>query len=759
MPNLDLFSGKTTRRKMKMLLISYIIFRDLEIAVDTLAWTPIRILQVFFDSWFSKLASITPVVFGISLAAILPFFAKAFLKQENNNLQKVSDNLKKIGIQLGDNTAANREVLANELNAILQEQGVYHITATVVSKDKYRLRNFLKKKPELSLQLKYHDTIKDFFDASWNKNKSQTISQLAHTILNKMDKEKLKKILSAITNHPEYEYENKNAGDLINLIWDEIKKDYHVLDKISQNDPSLDKDADARNRILLLTQVVGFFFDKKTKRINETITLETSLKNFIEALDKLSMADILNNGYRLINDNNFNFWIYWFIVDMITQQANTGLWSRLGLMLVLGGMATSTAIQALLRGGDYYSNKLSPEEHNLPEKMPPNKKQTHKLLLALAQTKIFAKRLLEAEEFAEKNQAALKEAIVQKNKHQPLRPTKVSRQFDLLREEADGNKIGKRIRNTLTHASNHLISLSFFGWTGGIIVGAAGATLAAAIILSPPVGLALCAAGLLVGLGFAYHSYKKDTQWEEELRKKLETNQEGIAELEALVADNKKMSAEIKQLKDEKGKPIRPLTVIKPGDDTGRRRIDPNKTGAWTMIKKGFNRAFLGIAKAGTGVLLVRLLVIPIVTIVCGAAIAGPVGLLAALALAVIWSSMNVYMYHRQHKIAAAERTLDDLPGQIEAAKQNRILHLTQLGRGAEVEELRKGKDTSYEKMFERLAVHANDRKQRSDSVDERPLSAGDYSSGSDSDSRNLNTRRSPGDSDTEPLLPSPRPT
>src|SRR3990167_3161499 len=700
--------NNTTPEKMKAFAILYALPKEFFYAYDIAYATPLRDLQIFFNKFFQNLSGIgihpvlTPVILAASFVGSLPFVAKAFLKQENNNLQKLLNSMnKELGVK-----KLTADQLTEKFNGFLQKKGIYHLTASVTTQSKRRLKNGFKKKPELVLKLKHHSVMENFFNKEWYTIKNKNIDELGQHLfsftgsrVNRSESIFLKKnkdgnSLEALKIVGTNLSQKEQQQALIDAIKEEeFKYVLHLLlDTIQNNKEKLaaftktifDKDFSdkQKNTFLLLTKIYGFFFNTK-QELNQTINLETSLKNFIDALNGLSPAEIAGKGYDFINANNFNFWIAYFIEDMLTNQADANAWTPPGLLIVLSIMAGMSAIQAGLELGHYLANRPNKNNFVLPDHIS-NKTLKHQLLEEFFLEQLFEVRTEQAkkshnqisEDQAKEAESKI-QSILTNPRSRQLPPTKLEQQFNLLRDEAGiDSKTGKRLRNTATYVAAHLINFAFLGWVGGVIAGFAGATIAAAFILSNPISLALCAVGAVVGLGFAYSSYKKDKEKEESLRNQLKGKKQDIDALVKIESVNEQLRNLL--IKTTVKEPIKPLTTIHPHDDRAVRRLTSTMAGMWTAVKKGFNRAF-GIARfGGTGILLVRLAVIPALMMTAGT-LAGPLGLAAAAILAVIWTSMNIHMYNRQSKLTAAQNTLNDLDHRTQAAAHNQDNYLTQL--------------------------------------------------------------------------------
>ena len=698
-PGKDLL-GNTTPEHKKLFKILYAIIKEAGNAFDILYATPPRNLQVFFNHIYSICSGLiahpvlVPTVLTTSFLGTIPPVVRIFLEQENNNLQQMLDNLaSEIGYE-----PPNDEELEKEFNAFLRKKGIYHLTAKVIRKKTHRLKNGFHEKEELALKLTYHSSIKDFFDKSYEENKNKNILGLADLLSPKLIKKILQNLKKNVAENLE---ENKKT--LLNEI---LSNKENVLD-IVYNKNKNDFNEEEQKRVLLLTQLYGFFVVKKdgADTFDDAITLDQSRKQFIEKFNKLDAATIAQNIYGLINDTNFNFWLAFYVTDYLTNQWDTGKWDPHVLLAVLGSMLAITAVQLGLRSVHYFSNKTDADEHKLPHYIS-NKPLTHQLI-----EEFFLKQVITAREKAipenRLEQNVNRQAEVQRilnGSVKPIKPTKTQQQFDLLREEANLNK-KKLVIHTANHLGTQIIYIAFLAWVAGVVVGAAdainkvfgkylakinigmGFTLGAAAVvsgflLSNPGALVFAGIGLLVGIGFAIYSHFQEKAKRNILNKQLEKNNEKITSLEKLEKENKGLRDLIKK------ENLTPLTTLKPNDDRGFRRTTTKKGGVWTTIKKGLTRAFLGLARVETGILLIRLTLLPAIAVIMklivlptlvAAVLTGPVGWIAAIAVGAVWAAMNIYLYHRESKLKAAQRTLNDIDNRIEAAKANQANYLAQL--------------------------------------------------------------------------------
>jgi hypothetical protein len=230
----------------------------------------------------------------------------------------------------------------------------------------------------------------------------------------------------------------------------------------------------------------------------------------------------------------------------------------------------------------------------------------------------------------------------------------------------------------VTETMKHGVMVSFLAWLLGtvvvLIMGPLLGAAAAGLFLGNPFSLGAFCLGMVIGLFTGYKANKKAKMARAALRKKLENSQEKLDELQLLEAKNNALKALIL------AQGVKPLPVVEPHDDRAFRRFSKKKR--WRSALKSIASAgFLFIDKVGGGIFIMRASIFLIMGIAgAGSAIIfGLPGLGIAIGAGVLWAAYNFYKHQYQKKLELAERTLNDLPNRISAAKNQHEIYLKQL--------------------------------------------------------------------------------
>ncbi len=742
----DLFS--TPDEKCKFLAKALLISRVAGTALDEICDTPLRDLQVFDPKVYGDLAGIglhsilTPITIAFTLVGALPFITKVFNKNTVNNLSDLIDNITDFdpGFDLSDKS------LKKKFDAFLQKKGFGHLEIEIITKQKRSalLSSFLGKLEKKSVQFKYRegDGLQQILFSEWSDNKNKPIISIIDDLIVKIaPKGELGKL-------------DLNQQEFLARLIDRAK---------DSTDPNI---LDILALIKLLPLIIN-----KDNTLNKEITLEQLRDTYLHQINSWSFSSIMGGAYDLTMDYSFNFWLTFFVADLLECNADTSKWKYLTQTIVLVSAAVISGIQlswqalhawytgeqqkeatyitsdqkihsAITRPS--YKNKdlkhqlleeffieqliekrkkevlvdknrlpKIPERENLKSFSnldPPT--QLAKLRLGIQHeiqhdNAYKRKRQIEAILHEEENYTEVvnkynKERKIPVNNYQsnkPLLPprkmgmqvyrpvkTKISEQFDLLRDEVAFAKeyndpsrttwqtvqlFGKRYFSISQSVFKYCIGIGFIGWVVGAAMVAAGSTVGP-IILGNPVSVACAVGGALVGLVTSYAKVGQDEKAEIELQQKFEKSEKKVEKLEKLESKN----YQLKQLLKENQ--IKPLTTLKAHDDRVFRRLTAEKPGLFTKFKQGVNRFAVAVGRGGSGILIIRLAVLP--ALAMGAIFGGPVGLGLAVTLGLIWGAANIYHFHQASKIEAAKRTLDDIDNRIEIATANQEIYLNQLG-------------------------------------------------------------------------------
>ncbi len=714
------------RRKGTLQLVAAIL-QTTGCALDEFSFTPFRDLQVFDVHNFSQFMGPHHsfgnfLLLPFSIIAVIPVIAKLFNKNEVNHLDDFVKQFKKeTGEEIKLDDESTREKLEKIFNAQLKKRGVDYFLEAKILPDK-------KGKYDLKFRYKPNSLLKKLFVEEWDQNKNKKFSELSAELLpelfritwNKsqidlsdslallLDKLDIQHSFSEISNTDQETPELLRVLDALSKKMTQEPENFKkAIEEVKECNPDFDQKNNFCERLLAFNKISPAFYDKEKQIFNDN-TFEENRRN---ALERLNNPSILSNGYALANNYSFAFWLAFFPVDMTYDQADTSLWpqhSQTGVLLAaLGWIVVNSAFSL----GAYIKSKFQQPDLNNPIQANKYTDKTlkHQLLEELHIQKIYEQRLKSIEPITllENEKQTVKKllttasyeelkkfdclenkeirdeaflhqvASTQKRIDKKNTVFKTAAQFDLLEEEANtdfGKKNSfKRFFNTANSVLGKGIGFSFIGWALGVILIAAGTLTVGAILLSNPVGLAIFGAGMIIGGILAYRGIKQQKAAEASLKEQLKENAGKIDTLKMLEMQNRKLQG----LVISKGK--EPVKIYGSHDDRAARKLTTHKNKRWTQFKKGLNRTAVAIGRAGTGILIVRLVVIPILMMSLGA-LAGPVGLGIALGAAVIWTGFNLYQYHQQSKLAVAQRTLNDIDNRIELERDNQKLLLKQLG-------------------------------------------------------------------------------
>ncbi len=681
----------------------------LNTALDEGTFTPGRDFQVFGHKDFSHLFGANHFygdAFGLifSLIGAIPYIAKIFNKNETNELDGLVKNLKKeIGCDIELANEATKKAIEQRFNEMLKKRQLDHYLEARIEKNK-------KGKLDLTFHYKPRSYIKKILNGEeWNNYKNENFIGLSQKLLPEIFEKKAKDVIS--------DAKAKLLAELtveeprkINLLPDANASFAQAIEllkqKIHQEPAYYKSNQDFCDRLLTYAEIYPAFYDEKKKVFVERSTFEQCR---LHALERLNNYNILDNLYEFLFNGSLWFWVCYYPADMIQDQDNTSTWSPKAILTVLGVGVLVTLAQAGLSLANYVKNKFSKSELEKSDNQTEitNKPLKQQLLEEYCIEEVSKDRLEKAghednlivispcanSKITELLNAAnpSEVAIIPEFRNKAFTEAELKR----INKKSTAYKTAKQLAHLETEAHTEFrkqnsfkrlfafagniigrgIGLGLIGWWVGVALTALGVVVVGALLLTNPVGIALFGIGMAWGAYQAYKTVKKEKAAEIELQNVLENNKDKIAHLKKLEVQNRKLEGFIVA----HGKT--PLKVYKSHDDRAARRLTTVKANWWTNTKKALNRTAVTIGRAGTGILIVRLLVLPAL-LIAGASLAvitGPIGLGIALGLGLIWAAAHVYKYHKESKLKAARRTLDDIDNRIKVEEENQKVLLKQL--------------------------------------------------------------------------------
>lgn len=439
----------------------------------------------------------------------------------------------------------------------------------------------------------------------------------------------------------------------------------------------------------------------ETDRENKSIAqIRDEYFQKIKSLNKTKASDAGKVAFDFSNDIAFNFWLVYFVSDMVYSNADTNGWSIRAQVVTLALALGISLVKGTAKLWAYIRRKKSGAEKENALKTDADVKVVNASLQHKQQTSFFIRmlqkyntdRLTPSQKlFTEDDISAVVlpgKSLGKRFRHYFFSIVKSAQEHeDIIRDETIDKKTSYVQKTTaLKTAGNMGIIAAFMEWVGGIALSTiSGAKKVINFFDGTGGGILGVVAGIVGGLlGFLYYhkSIKPKLEQEKAELKKLFHKEEikhKFKTLKILETENRTLRKLIKQNNLEK------LPVMKGHDDRAFRRLVPSqKTTAFTYGKKIVNRFGVVVGRMGTGVLLFRLIPLTILGIVgisltaTVAAVLWPVTI-AALVVGAVWASIFLYQYIQERRIASAKNFIHDIDNRLEAEQSANDTYRSQL--------------------------------------------------------------------------------
>jgi hypothetical protein len=361
--------------------------------LDEVCFTPIRDIQVFFKKFFAGMSGssepiTTSLLLAGSLVTSLAYLAKIFNESETTTLQDLLKNCEKeFGTTYFD---ADKKLNADQTIALkkffdnnLKNRNAGYLEVEITQKPKRRLKHFFRKEELCDIRYKFKDDL-------------VKILQSSDTILRHINAESIKNIESYIRtqkikqaakqaslNIPFSEAEIAKAREEeFTPEAEEILRLYEALDKNSKKfiNNLIPTEGDSKERTL--------FHGRKAAT--------TRVKDF-----KLSNAPIAT--YEAANDISFQYWLGFFVFDMMYTQDDSTQWTLTAQFVAIGAAVAIFAIKTAAKVRDWFKRKKKDEQVQEDLKKSPELVYASKSLKGKQLTSYFTTQLKNANEIRLEN--------------------------------------------------------------------------------------------------------------------------------------------------------------------------------------------------------------------------------------------------------------------------------------------------------------------------------------------------------------------
>ncbi|HEV2523706.1 MAG TPA: hypothetical protein VGU44_01055, partial [Gammaproteobacteria bacterium] len=431
-------------------------------------------------------------------------------------------------------------------------------------------------------------------------------------------------------------------------------------------------------------------------------TMGESREAFYAKLKEIKASDVGKTTFDFTADVSFQFWLVFFISDMMYSNADTTTWNLRTQLITLGVALSITLVKFGAKIVNFFKRKSAEQEikKNLETRDGKavdyaNESLQHKQRVSffirllrkrnlekaarnqLSEDDVITERYVEAVQLAEK-------PLSKKFRNRFFSIVKSVEEYEEIIRGETGDKASFVQKTTaLKTAADMSIIGSFMEWVGSAAISALSHSKSVAAFFDSTTGGILGVVSFCIGtlIGATYYNKSVKPGLEKAkaaLKIKFAENETKINLLKKFELENKKL----RQIIKEKG--LEKIPVLKGYSDRAFRRITTEKNNTFTYIKKAINRTGVVVGRIGTGILLFRLLPLAILSVV-GISLAATISAIlwpiaiAALVVGVIWAGIFLYKYVQDRRIASAKNFLDDIDNRLEAEQDANDVYRTQL--------------------------------------------------------------------------------
>ncbi len=433
----------------------------------------------------------------------------------------------------------------------------------------------------------------------------------------------------------------------------------------------------------------------------------------LKELNQTKVSDVGKVAFDFAGDLSFQFWLVFFVSDMLYDNADTNQWSMTSQISTLAIALGISLVKFGAKIGSYIRNRKAAKEKEKQFEIKSqasveDKSLQHKQYTALTirmndkhnKDKLEHQKLPDDIQITEAfiNKVELPEkSSFKKFRDRFFSIVKSTAEVkEIIKGETDINKSSYVEKTTkLRTAANIGIIASFLEWVGGAAISTFSGIKKVAAFFDGMQGGILGVAAFALGtvLGFTYYNRRVKPDMEEakkELKKLYDANAWKFDLMEELETENRKLRKLVKGLRpnpeNQYNSKIEMLPIMKGADDRAFRRLVPSKkTNSFTYAKKGVNRLSVATGRMGTGILLFRLLPLSILA-VAGISLTATVSAIfwpvtiAALVAGAIWAGIFLYKYIEERRIESAKNFINDIDNRIEAEQVANDTYRAQLG-------------------------------------------------------------------------------
>jgi len=426
-------------------------------------------------------------------------------------------------------------------------------------------------------------------------------------------------------------------------------------------------------------------------------------KDFFEKAKKITAGDAGKVAFDFADSAAFQFWLVFFISDMLYGNPDTNTWNWRTQIITLGLAVGISIVQFGAKLLDLVrrrkkereqDKKLSTEKTNaaVVNESLQHKQHTSFFIRMLQQhNKDKASRsslpadIVIAETFIDKVEL-IEKSLAKRFRNRFFSITKSTTEIEEIitgetKDKASFVQAGTALRTT----ANVAIIGSFLEWVSGVALSTLSRVKSIINFFNGTGGGILGVVALGIGGIFGVVYYNKsikpglETQ-KKQLKEQYNQNKFKFDFLQDLETENRKL----KKLAKANG--LEKLPVMKGSDDRAFRRLVPSqKTSLGTYAKKLVNRGGVIVGRIGTGILLFRLSALAILGL-AGISLAATVTAVlwpvtvAALVIGAVWAGIFLYQYIQERRIASAKNFMNDIDNRIEAEQVANDTYRKQLG-------------------------------------------------------------------------------
>jgi len=365
---------ETEEDKVKVLYLVASIAR-LGTVLDELCFTPLRDIQVFASKTFGSFTGptlISTILVAGSFVSSLPFLAKVFNENETDNLQDLLKNCdKELGTDYLINplTQVTQELRDSDIRSLedffqadLNKNHRGYLKATIKITEKRRLKDFFQRKPFHDIRYEFKPALKEILNADETLLKFITVSTLGgEEVIETQEEKKLQQDEAQLKQEKaQFDAQLKQDESSWNIDFSpkEIERRkaqktriQEIEARIQEAREKLKREAEKRKQEeekqeqeKIASPTPQLTLDELLKKVNaldddskalllkmipegKGKTLADGRKNAYQRVKETDAVDRVKIGYDVAQDISFNYWLTFFIFNMMYDNADSTSWN------------------------------------------------------------------------------------------------------------------------------------------------------------------------------------------------------------------------------------------------------------------------------------------------------------------------------------------------------------------------------------------------------------------------------------------------